>query len=519
MLDYLLQYGLFLAQTLTIVVAVAALVLLVAAVAMRRRGGFGPEKLEVRDLGARYREMKQIVENGLLGDRERKAAAKARKREAKARKKEARPDRPRVFVLDFKGDMRASAVASLREEVTAVLAFAKAEDEVLVRLENAGGLVHEHGFAASQLMRVRDRGIPLTVSVDRIAASGGYMMACVADRIVAAPFAILGSIGVLAQIPNFHRLLDRHGIDFEQFKGGEYKRTVTLFGENTDADRDKLRQDIEEIHAIFKHFVVEQRPGLDVEKVATGEHWLGRRARDLGLCDELMTSDDYLLAANERADLVGIRFEARKRLATGSRSRWRSLPAAPRPRCGRARGIGACRCEARKASRSGSGEGGRRFPNRLRPERWGAWWRDMAPRSRTAVRTNPRRGSRAAAGPVSSRGYRSNGRKAAMIVEQRLREKIAGALAPVHLEVVNESGGHNVPAGSETHFKVVVVSGAFAGKPRVAQHRMVFRAVDDELRDGVHALAVHTYTEEAWARTAAAPESPQCLGGKARESA
>ena len=219
-------------------------------------------------------------------------------------------------MLDFKGDMRASAVASLREEVTAVLAFARPEDEVLVRLENTGGLVHEHGFAASQLMRVRERGIPLTVSVDRIAASGGYMMACVADRILAAPFAILGSIGVLAQIPNFHRLLDRHGIDFEQFKGGEYKRTVTLFGENTDADREKLRQDIEEIHTIFKHFVTEQRPGLDIDKVATGEHWLARRAKDLGLCDELITSDDYLLAANERAELVGVRFEARKRFAT-----------------------------------------------------------------------------------------------------------------------------------------------------------------------------------------------------------
>jgi serine protease SohB len=316
MLDYLLQYGLFLAETLTVVAAVAALVLLVAALAVRRRGGAGLERLEVRDLGARYRDMKQILENGLLGAKEHKAAAKARKREAKARKKDARSTRPRVFVLDFKGDMRASAVASLREEVTAVLAFARPEDEVLVRLENTGGLVHEHGFAASQLMRVRERGIPLTVSVDRIAASGGYMMACVADRILAAPFAILGSIGVLAQIPNFHRLLDRHGIDFEQFKGGEYKRTVTLFGENTDADREKLRQDIEEIHTIFKHFVTEQRPGLDIDKVATGEHWLARRAKDLGLCDELITSDDYLLAANERAELVGVRFEARKRFAT-----------------------------------------------------------------------------------------------------------------------------------------------------------------------------------------------------------
>ena len=315
MLDYLLQYGLFLAETLTIVAAVAALVLLVAALAARRRGGAGLERLEVRDLGARYREMKQTLESGLLGAKERKAAAKARKRESKAREKQGRADRPRVFVLDFKGDIRASAVVSLREEVTAVLAFARTEDEVLVRLENAGGLVHEHGLAASQLLRVRDRGIPLTVSVDKIAASGGYMMACVADRILAAPFAVLGSIGVLAQMPNFHRLLDSHGIDFEQFKGGEYKRTVTMFGENTDADREKFKRDIEDIHGIFKSFVTEQRPGLDIEKVATGEHWLARRARDLGLCDTLVTSDDYLLEANERAELVGVRFVAPKRLS------------------------------------------------------------------------------------------------------------------------------------------------------------------------------------------------------------
>ena len=315
MLDYLLQYALFLAETLTVVAAVAALVLLVAALAARRRAGAGTERLEVRDLGARYREMKHVLESGLLRGKARKAAAKARKRDARARAKGSRPDRPRVFVLDFKGDIRASAVSSLREEVTAVLAHARPEDEVLVRLESAGGLVHDHGLAASQLLRVRERGIPLTVSVDRIAASGGYMMACVADRILAAPFAILGSIGVLAQIPNFHRMLDSHGIDFEQFKGGEYKRTVTMFGENTDADRAKLAQDIEEIHGIFKRFVSEQRPGLDIDTVATGEHWLGRRARELGLCDELVTSDDYLLAANERADLVGVRYEARKRLA------------------------------------------------------------------------------------------------------------------------------------------------------------------------------------------------------------
>ena len=314
MLDYLLQYGLFLAEAITVVAAVGAVIVLVAVVA-RRRGDHGAERLEVSDLGARYREMKQTLESGLLGSKERKAAGKVRKREAKARAKAGRADRPRVFVLDFKGDLRASAVASLREEVTAVLSVARPEDEVLVRLENAGGLVHEHGLAASQLMRVRERGIPLTVSVDKVAASGGYMMACVADRILAAPFAILGSIGVLAQIPNFHRLLESRGIDFEQFKGGEYKRTVTMFGENTDADREKLRRDIEELHDIFKRFVTEQRSGLDIETVATGEHWLGRRAKDLGLCDTLVTSDDYLLEANERAELIGVRFVAPKRLS------------------------------------------------------------------------------------------------------------------------------------------------------------------------------------------------------------
>ncbi len=315
MFDYLLQYGLFLAEAVTVVAAAAAVIVVVAVVA-RQRGRSGTERLEVHDLGARYRELRQTLESGLLGAKERKATAKARKREAKARRKEGRSDRPRVFVLDFKGDMRASAVSSLREEVTAVLVHARPDDEVLVRLESAGGLVHDYGLAASQLMRVRERGIPLTVSVDRLAASGGYMMACVADRILAAPFAILGSIGVLAQIPNFHRLLDSHGIDFEQFKGGEFKRTVTMFGENTDADRAKLRQDIDELHDIFKRFVTEQRPGLDIDRVATGEHWLGRRARELGLCDELVTSDEYLLAANERADLFGVRFEVRKRLST-----------------------------------------------------------------------------------------------------------------------------------------------------------------------------------------------------------
>jgi serine protease SohB len=192
--------------------------------------------------------------------------------------------------------------------------MATPDDEVLVRLENAGGLVHDHGLAASQLLRVREKGIALTVAVDKIAASGGYLMACVANQILAAPFAVLGSIGVLAQIPNFNRLLDSHGIDVEQFKGGEFKRTVTFFGKNTDADREKLTEEIEDTHALFKEFVAAQRPAVDISKVATGEHWYGKRAVDLALCDELKTSDDYLMEKSADSRILEVKYVTRKTL-------------------------------------------------------------------------------------------------------------------------------------------------------------------------------------------------------------
>jgi serine protease SohB len=203
-------------------------------------------------------------------------------------------------------------VASLREEVTAVLTAAQAEDEVIVRLESAGGLVHGYGLAASQLLRIRDRRLKLTVAVDKVAASGGYMMACVADRIIAAPFAILGSIGVIAQLPNFNRLLKKHDVDFEQFMAGEHKRTVTLFGENTDKGRQKFQEEIEDVHALFKDFVKTHRPQVDLERVATGEHWFGARALESRLVDELRTSDDVLLDASASADLYEVVYTGKK---------------------------------------------------------------------------------------------------------------------------------------------------------------------------------------------------------------
>lgn len=309
---FLSSYGLFLAELLTLAVLVIVIVLLIAA---NRRGGHG-SGLHIEHLNRRFEETADAVKRAMAGKRgkkEAKARSKERKREEKARAKEDSP-RPRLFVLDFKGDLRASAAASLREEITAVLAVAGDQDQVLLRLENPGGTVHEHGFAASQLMRIRERKLKLLIAVDKIAASGGYLMACVADHVLAAPFAIIGSVGVVAQLPNFHRLLEEHGVDFEQLTAGRYKRTLTLFGKNTDEGREKLRQELEEVHELFKAQIREHRPQVDVEQIATGEHWYGLRALELKLVDELRTSDDFLLEAAKERDLYHVAFKRRRSL-------------------------------------------------------------------------------------------------------------------------------------------------------------------------------------------------------------
>ena len=309
MLEFLAEYGLFLLKVATIVVAIIVVIGFAAETGKRSQG----DTLEVEKLNDKYRELATALKTAVAG----KAAAKKIKKEAKEQKKaedKADSRRPRSFVIDFKGDLKASAAASLREEVTAILDVAEDDDEVIVRLENYGGVVHEHGLAASQLVRFRERGIPLVVCVDKVAASGGYLMACVADRIVAAPFAILGSIGVLAQIPNFNRALESHGVDFEEVTAGKYKRTVTMFGKNTDEDRAKLKSDLEDVHELFKAAVVRYRPDLDLEKVATGEHWYGTRALDLGLADELTTSDELLARRGDDRDLYRVAFKIKQPL-------------------------------------------------------------------------------------------------------------------------------------------------------------------------------------------------------------
>ena len=203
----------------------------------------------------------------------------------------------------------------LRQEISALLAVAvPGRDEVVVLLESPGGVVHGYGLAASQLARVRDAGVSLTICVDKVAASGGYMMACLANRLLAAPFAIVGSIGVVAQIPNFHRLLKKNDIDVELMTAGQYKRTLTLLGENTEAGREKFQQDIDETHQLFKNFVQQWRPQVDIEVVATGEHWFATQAIELKLVDALQTSDDYLRHRATDADLFALHWRQRKTL-------------------------------------------------------------------------------------------------------------------------------------------------------------------------------------------------------------
>jgi len=329
-LEFLYEYGLFLAKTVTFVIAVIAIVAVVAASAIKQKHKKG--ELEITDLSEQFEDVEQEVIHALLNKEELKQKEKNDKKLAKEQakkdkalaKEKAKSDtdnedesevKSKVFVVDFKGSIDAKEVSSLREEITAILSVATKNDEVFVRLESGGGMVHGYGLASSQLDRIRQHEIPLTVSVDKVAASGGYMMACVANNIIAAPFAILGSIGVIAQLPNFNKLLKKNDIDFEQFTAGEFKRTVTMFGENTEKGKEKFIEELEETHVLFKDFVSAHRPSLDLDKVATGEHWFGTTALELGLIDTIQTSDDYLQNLSKSHKVIAIKYEVKKGLA------------------------------------------------------------------------------------------------------------------------------------------------------------------------------------------------------------
>lgn len=320
---FISEYGLFLAKSITIVLAIFALVAGIAIIASRGRE-IGRERLEIKKLNDKYDEMAEVIKINTLDKDQLKKSLKLEKKQKKEQAKKLKSGdiekRKKIYVLNFDGDIKASTLSSLREEISAILTVANAEDEVFLKLQSGGGLVHAYGLAASQLMRLKEKNIPLTISVDKIAASGGYMMACVADKILAAPFSIIGSIGVIAQIPNFHKLLKKHDIEFEQFTAGEFKRTLTMFGENTDKAREKFKEELEDTHILFKEFIREHRPVVEIDRIATGEHWPAKRALEMKLVDELKTSDDYLLEQSQNKDLFEISYSIKKPI--GVRMGW-----------------------------------------------------------------------------------------------------------------------------------------------------------------------------------------------------
>ena len=326
MLEFLTDYGLFLAKSVTLALTVLVIIGFAMSAGQKHKGD---EKghIEITRLNDKYEATVEALKDVIIDEATRKeqikVQAKKERAEAKARKKSSKKDdtgeateapKPRVFVLNFDGDIKASAVENIREEITSVLGVATENDEVIVRLESGGGMVHSYGLASSQLDRIKKQNIPLTVCVDKVAASGGYMMACVADKILAAPFAIMGSIGVVAQLPNFHRLLKKNNIDFEMLTAGEHKRTLTMFGENTDKDREKFVEDLEDTHDLFKGFVNEHRPAVNIDEVANGDVWYGKRALDNHLVDELMTSDEYISNRVSSADVFEVEYTHRKTL-------------------------------------------------------------------------------------------------------------------------------------------------------------------------------------------------------------
>jgi len=371
-LEFLTEYGIFLAKAITIVIAIMVVIgALVNLGSKNRKSSDG--HIEITNLTEGIGDVKDGMLEELLSEEEYKALQKEKKKQEKAEHKELKKkikaekkqkqdkikdsdtvakeqkssddsaeksgetesqpsenkEKPennelsktdddskgRLFVIDFDGDVEASAVANLREEITAIISAASSNDRVLVRLESPGGMVHSYGLAASQLSRIKAANLKLIIAVDQVAASGGYMMACVADQIIAAPFAVVGSIGVVAELPNFHRLLKHNKVDYEQHTAGEYKRTLTMFSENTDAARLKFKQELEETHDLFKQFIIDNRPSLDIDKVATGEHWYGTQALELGLIDKIQTSDDFVINAAAEEDVFEIAYQVKKPLS------------------------------------------------------------------------------------------------------------------------------------------------------------------------------------------------------------
>jgi serine protease SohB len=309
-MEILADYLVFLLKVFTIAVAITVPLLLIIGSSKGKTQSKG--KLAITNLSEKFEDMGNVVRSSNMNPKELK---KFYKDITKNKKKKTDEKEPSIFVLNFNGDIQASEVEKLKYEINAILLSESECKEVVVKVESGGGSAYAYGLCAAELKRLVDNDISLTVCIDKVAASGGYLMSCVATKIIAAPWAIVGSIGVIAQLPNFHRLLKKNLIDFEMHTAGEFKRTLTTLGENTEEGREKFKADLEDLHVIFKDFVKEQRPEVDTAIVATGEVWQGEEAVRVGLVDSLETSDNYLVNLSKDATLFEIEYIEKKNLS------------------------------------------------------------------------------------------------------------------------------------------------------------------------------------------------------------
>lgn len=303
-MDVLYPILIFAGEALIVVLALAALIILIAVVVGRSSR---ETSMTLERLDRRFKRHKWQLKSEILPAKELKKGFKEDTKE---------PKKPVVksttFVVDFNGDVKASPAEDLGHEVNAILQAAQKGDEIIVRLESPGGVVHGYGLAAAQLARLKAAGYKVTVCVDKVAASGGYLMACTADQIIAAPFAIVGSIGVVAQVPNVHRALKKWDVDYKEYTAGEFKRTVSFLGEITPKGEAKFQEQLEDTHKLFKNFVQSHRPKLDLDTVATGEYWYGEQALGLGLVDAISTSDDQVMKHAQDRNVLLVKYEEKK---------------------------------------------------------------------------------------------------------------------------------------------------------------------------------------------------------------
>ena len=309
MIDLLVAYGFFLLKVITVLLVILIPILMISS-STKHKKETDKGRIIVKNLSDKLEEIGVTLKSAEMDPKAYKSFLKERNK----KKKKENKGKPKeiVYVLDFKGDIQASAVGKLKQEINAIIASQVKCKEVVIKVESGGGSAYAYGLCAAELKRLVDNKIKLTVCIDKIAASGGYLMSCVATKIVAAPWAIVGSIGVIAQLPNFHRLLKKLDIDIEMHTAGKFKRTLTTLGENTKQGREKFISELEDLHVVFKDFVKENRSKIQVAKVSTGEVWQGEKAKKLGLIDEIGTSDDYLLKLASKFKLLEIQYFEKK---------------------------------------------------------------------------------------------------------------------------------------------------------------------------------------------------------------